>query len=225
MTVLSAIFYFLSQHSLLSYPLLILFWFGVGVLIAIRTRRPGWLLLGIFGFVGGMINIFTASSINALFLNAFGTVGSAVITHAEETSSQLNNQNIWRYDVVMTTADGRDVKTGFDTMSASLYPPRNRIDIPPTGERFVVKYIPGFARNIALMRDQSPFGRRLLVQEARIPVDRAANQLAASPANPDFQAEYRDALRTFLTAHAADAPAPLVNEYRTALAALEAGQR
>jgi len=118
--IISALLYFLSQHSLLSFPLITLFGLAVGAGMARWRKNPAWLALGIVGLVAGMINVFTGSSINAVFLNAYGTYGSAVVTHAEETSSQLNDQYIWAYDAVIKTADGRDVKTSFDTMSASL---------------------------------------------------------------------------------------------------------
>lgn len=222
MTVISAIFHFLSQHSLLSMPLFLLSGLAIGAVIARWRGNAGWLALGALGFVLGMVNVFTGSMTNALFLNAYGTYGSAVVTHAQETSSQLNDQNIWAYDVVMKTADGRDVKTGFDTMSASLYPVRNAINIPPVGERFVVKYIPGFERNIAIMQDESAFGKRLLVNEARGPVDRAAEQLAASPDNASFKQEYREVLKEFMRRHGNDAPAQLITRYQKQLDDIDA---
>jgi hypothetical protein len=90
-----------------------------------------------------MINIFTGHILNALFLNAYGTVGSAVVTYAEETSSQLNDQNIWAYDAVVKTADGEDVVAEFDAMSATVYPIRNEIRVPPSGRR------PGAGRRLS----------------------------------------------------------------------------
>jgi hypothetical protein len=115
------------------------------------------------------------------------------------------------------------VKTGFDTMSASLYPPRNAIQIPPKGERFVVKYIPGFERNIAIMRDESSFGKRLLVQEALKPVERAAAQVEASPDNAEFRREYREAIEKFLAGHADNAPPDLIARYRNELQRIRGG--
>lgn len=140
-----------------------------------------------------------------------------MITHEEETSSQLNDANIWKYDAVVRTEDGNDVKTGFDTMSASLYPPRNAIEIPPKGEWFVVKYIPGYERNIAIMRDESPYGRRLLLAEALAPVERAAAQVAASPDNPEFRREYREAIEAFLANHGQIVPPEQADHYRNKL--------
>ena len=223
MVVLSAILFFVSQHSLLSLPLWILAGFALGGAVSALLRRRRWMGLSVIGFVIGIANIFLGSMVNAIFLNAYGTYGTAVITHEEETSSQLNDSNIWEYDAVVRTADGRDVKTGFDTMSASLYPPRNAIQIPPKGERFVVKYIPGFERNIAIMRDESSFGKRLLVQEALKPVERAAAQVEASPDNAEFRREYREAIEKFLAGHADNAPPDLIARYRNELQRLRGG--
>lgn len=223
MVVLSAILFFVSQHSLLSLPLWILAGFALGGAVSALLRRRRWMGLSVIGFVIGIANIFLGSMVNAIFLNAYGTYGTAVITHEEETSSQLNDSNIWEYDAVVRTADGRDVKTGFDTMSASLYPPRNAIQIPPKGERFVVKYIPGFERNIAILRDESSFGKRLLVQEALKPVERAAAQVEASPDNAEFRREYREAIEKFLAGHADNAPPDLIARYRNELQRLRGG--
>lgn len=221
MIAISSILYFFSQHPFLSLPLLLFSFLALGGLLARLLNSAGWFALGAVGMVLGMLNIFTGSMVNAIFLNAYGTYGSAVLTHAEETNSTLNEQPIWAFDGVMQTADGQDVKIGFDTMSASLYPVRNQIDIPPVGERFVVKYIPGFERNVAIMRDESAFGKRLIVMDARAPVERAANQLAVSPGNESFKQEYRDALNHFLADYSQDAAPDLVEHYREALQSLD----
>jgi hypothetical protein len=220
MQILSAILYFVSQHPLLSMPLFVVLSACIATVVAIRRRNAKSFLLIVAGFVFGMVNIFTAHIANAVFLNAFGVTGSAVVTHERETNSQLNDQNIWAYDAVVRTADGKDVVTQFDTMSASIYPIRNEIRIPPVGERFVVKYVPGFARNIAIMSDQSDYGRRQVIDEDRGPVDKAAIQFSASPENPGFIAEYRKALTTFLAAHRNDADPMLVRDYEARLNAL-----
>ena len=217
MTTLSAFFFFISQHSLLSLPLWILAGFALGGTVSALRRNPAWMALSVVGFAIGLANIFLGSMANATFLNAYGAYGTAVITHEQETSSQLNDANIWEYDAVVRTADGKDVKTGFDTMSASLYPPRNAIEIPPKGERFVVKYIPGFERNIAIMRDESPFGKRLLLRRALEPVERAAAQVEASPDNADFRREYRVAIKAFLAGFAHTAPPDQIDHYRSEL--------
>ncbi|CAN7569730.1 hypothetical protein [Caulobacter sp. LjRoot300] len=220
MTILSAILYFLSQHPILSWPVLILVGALLGWAMATWRRNAGWYGLMGFFFFFGIANIFTGHIFNALFLNAFGETGAAVVTHSRETSSTLNDQPVWAYDAVLKTADGRDVVTGFTTMSASLYPITNEILIPPEGEMFVAKYIPGFPRNIAIMRDLSPYGKAYRVGMDRGPVDKAANQFAASPGNAAFIAEYRGALTAFLAKHRQDADPALVRDLEARLEAL-----
>jgi len=109
MTILSAIFFFLSQHPILSLPLLILAGLALGGISSRLFKRGGWVLLGSIGFVAGMANVFTGSMINGIFVNAYGVYGSAVITHEEETNSDLNDRPIWYYEAVVRTADGQDV--------------------------------------------------------------------------------------------------------------------
>ncbi|MBO9694725.1 MAG: hypothetical protein J7499_00840 [Sphingopyxis sp.] len=221
MVLLSKISYFLTYHPFWSWPLIV----AAGVLLThILARWSGsrrWHALILLFFIYGQINLFTAHIFNALLLEAFGVDGTAVITQSEETSSTLNDQSIWAYDAVIRTADGRDVVTRFDTMSASIYPITNTIFIPPQGERFAVRYIPGFPRNFVIMRDLSPYGKSYLIDEDRRPVEKAAAQFAASPDNRAFVAEYRDALMTFIDRHRGDADPALIRNYRAQLDALQ----
>lgn len=221
MVIASKISYFLTHHPFWSWLVIIV----VGVLLAHMTakwRGSGrWYMLILPFFIYGQINIFTAHIFNALLLEAFGVDGTAVITQSEETSSTLNDQSVWAYDAVLKTADGRDVVVQFDTMSASIYPITNTIFIPPQGERFVVRYIPGFPRNFAIMRDLSPYGKKYLIGEDRRPVEKAAAQFAASPENPAFVAEYRDALTTFINKHRNDTDPALIRNYQAQLDALQ----
>jgi len=220
MVILSSISYFLTHHPFLSWPVIIVTGTVLAFLLAKWTGSGRWYALILIFFIYGQINIFTAHIFNALFLEAFGVDGTAVITQSEETSSTLNDQNVWAYDAVMRTADGVDLVTQFDTMSASIYPITNAIHIPPKGETFVVRYIPGFPRNFVIMRDLSPYGRRYLLNEDRKPVEKAAAQFAASPGNKAFIAEYREALTTFIAKHGDDADPALIENYRAQLGAL-----
>ncbi len=173
------------------------------------------------GLVVAAVSPFFGSAVNAMFLNAAGTVGSAVIVHSEETSSTLNDSPIWYYEAVVRTADHRDVETSFDTMSAALYPWRNEILIPPDGERFVVKYVPGYPRNIAIMVDQSPYGRKCQIDRDREPVETAEAKLSAAPDNRQFRDDLKRELAGFIARHGADADPALLAGYRARLAALQ----
>jgi hypothetical protein len=217
MVILSAISHFLTHHPFWSWPMIVAIGALLGHGMAKWQGNGCWYLLMLPFFLYGPINIFTAHIFNALFLEAFGVNGTAVITQSEETSSTLNDQNIWAYDAVMRTADGHDVVTQFDTMSASIYPITNEILIPPEGERFVVRYIPGFPLNFVIMRDLSPYGKKYRIAEDRRPVEKAAAQFAASPSNKAFIAEYRKALTAFIAKHRDDAGPAVIEDYQARL--------
>lgn len=220
MYILSAISYLSTRHALLAIPVIVILSGGLGVVMMLSRRQSAWLLLFVFGFVFAVINVFTGHVVNALFLNAVGVTGSAVIVHSTETSSTLNDRNIWEYDVVLKTSDGHDIATKIDDMTASIYPIRNEILIPPEGQTFVAKYVPGFDRNFVIMSDQSEYGKERLIRQDLQPVEKAAAQLAVSPANPAFIEEYRVALRTFINAHRDDADRSLISDYERKLEAL-----
>ena len=222
MGALSAVFYFLGHHPILAMPVYPLAAWAIGALLARLTRWRGWLFLAVVGLVAGAVSPFFGSAVNAMFLNAVGTTGTAVIVHSEETSSTLNDNAIWYYQAVVRTADGRNVETDFDTMSAAIYPWRNEILIPPEGERFVVKYVPGYPRNIAIMADQSDYGRKRQIAQDREPVETAEAKLEAAPDDPRFRDDLKRALGAFIARHAADGDPALLAAYRARLAALEA---
>ena len=215
MAVLSAILYFFNHHFILAMPVIWVICTLVASTLAAWSKNKAWLGLAVVGMVAGILNPFFGSTVNGSFLNAFGTYGSAVITHVEQTNSQLNDQYIDAYEGVMRTAEGQDVKIEFDTMSATLYPWRNAIEIPPRGERFVVKYIPGFERNLVILRDESPYGQRILLRQAFQPVVRAKALMDASPDNTAFRHAYAEAAQRFLDQYGQVADARQVRVLRT----------
>jgi hypothetical protein len=115
------------------------------------------------------ISYFIVPFANAFFLNAFGTRGTAVIVHKQETNVMLNESYIWDYDAVLKTADAREVALQFSTTSVATYPIRNQILIPPENDPFIIKYVPGFERNIVVMCDESNYGKRRKVERDQAP--------------------------------------------------------
>lgn len=194
----------------------------MGILLTIWRNHGKWFfILPTFGFLAAMFNIFLTHYLNALFLNAVGTEGTAIVVYAEETNSTYNDRYIWEYEAVLKTSEGQDVVTNFTTMSASIYPLRNAILIPPKGEVFAAKYVPGFERNILIMSDTSDYGKRWIFNEDLKPVIKAESQLAASPTNPEFISEYRLALQAFIERHRDTSDPSLMRPYEQKLEALE----
>ncbi|MBW8811039.1 MAG: hypothetical protein JF591_19975, partial [Lysobacter sp.] len=110
MVVVSSILYFLSHYPIWSFWLILLGGIGLGLLVSMWRAGSGWAWLSLGGLLFAQANIFTGSFLNAAFLNACGTRGTAVIVQESPTSSTLNDNPVWEYAAVLRTADGRDVK-------------------------------------------------------------------------------------------------------------------
>jgi hypothetical protein len=87
MVILSAVLYFFTQHPMLAMLALLIAGLSAGALLAELRGHRGWYSLIIPFYLFSQINFFTGHVLNALFLNAFGTTGSAVIVHSRETNS------------------------------------------------------------------------------------------------------------------------------------------
>lgn len=191
MKILSMLFYFFAHHGAWSFFVLLI----TGIIISFWRRSIFYVVLS---FILSIANVFTGQFVNAAFLAHFGVRGSAVVTLEKETSSTLNDSAIWDYDVVVQTADGKDVVTDFSTTTASIYPIRNEIIIPPRGERFIVKYIPGFERNIVIMRDESPYGIQRKIAENLQPLYKAQGEYNSNTKNESFRKAYVQALQDYI---------------------------
>ncbi|WP_057918723.1 hypothetical protein [Lysobacter antibioticus] len=222
MAIPSAVLYFISQHPYWSFPLILGLCNLPAVWLYQRSGSSRWLWWCFVGWLAAFANIFVGRLANTSFLEAFGSEGTAVIVGSEPAQASFNEQPIWNYTAVLRTADGRDLKIGFDTLTASLYPLGDRFLVPPQGERFVVRYIPGFERNIAIIAERSEFGKRQRLVEAQAALDQAAAQWALSPRNAQFVHEYREALRSFLQAHRGDIDPALAETLERRRAALDA---
>jgi hypothetical protein len=217
MVILSATLYFINHHPGLAALAMSGIGLGVGTLLAMWRRQVLWCGLVLPFFLLSSISYFIAPFANAVFLNAFGTRGTAVIVHKQETNEMLNESYIWDYDSVLKTADGRELALQFSTSSVAIYPIRNEILIPPENDPFIVKYIPGFERNIVILCDESNYGKQRKVERDRAPIEKAAGQYAVSPTNQAFIKEYRAALQAFLRKHRDDADPDLLEDYQQEL--------
>ena len=228
MITISAVLYFLSRH-----PIWVILCGVATIMIgaispalsetlrAIVNENPFWMGVILIPLLFGILNLFTISRINAAFLNRFVASGSAVITRARQTSAKLNEEYIWVYDALLKTADGSDVKLTLNSMTVCIYPPGNEAGIPPTGERFYVKYTPGFERNVVILSETSTYGKRSAMQLASADVNHARLRLEANTDNAAFRQEFHDVLEAFLKQYGSAVHPAVVRRYRAELRGLE----
>jgi hypothetical protein len=90
MAILSAALYFINHHPGLATLAMSGIGLGAAALLAIWRRQVLWCVLVIPFFLLNSISYFIAPFANALFLNAFGTRGTAVIVHKQEAGKRMN---------------------------------------------------------------------------------------------------------------------------------------
>lgn len=194
MIFLSRILYFISHHGFYTILLIILLF----VFIAYITRRALFLIAIIpLSIANGVASQF----LNAWFLNKYGVRSTAIITSDVETNSTLNDEYIHDYEAIVQKPDGKYITTHFSTTSAAIYPIENGIHIPPQGEHFPVKYIPGFEQNIVILYYESGQGQSRLRYERQEPINTARIKYEADPRNKAFIEEYLEALKAYTAAY------------------------
>ncbi|WP_339208362.1 hypothetical protein MHH56_11620 [Paenibacillus sp. FSL K6-3182] len=226
MYIISAVLYFLTHHPFWSLLIILFFSFAMGIFLSIWRNHGKWFfILPCLGLLAAILNIFVTHYLNSLFLNAVGTESTAIIVYAEETNSLYNDQYVWKYEAVLKTSEGQDMEVSFTTMSASIYPLRNAILIPPKGEVFVAKYVPGFERNLLIMSDKSEYGKKWIINKDLKPIIKAEAKLATNSANSKFISQYRQALQEFIEKHRNGPDPALIRQYEQKLEVLEATER
>jgi hypothetical protein len=141
--------------------------------------RPIWILAPI---LYGILNLVLGPRLINIAIYHLGVAGGAVVTATHGTSSQYNNQNIYRHDMLMRTVEGEVVKTGFDTDDFNVYPDHNAVIYPGVGDAFTVRYLSHFPKDFVIVaNDQSPWATRLRCRSLNTAAESAGEALAFAP--------------------------------------------
>lgn len=154
-----------------------------------RRKARGFILIPIcVGFA--VINLIFGSEISGIVIYHFGAEGQATITGSHSTGVVYNNQNVRRHDVLLKTADGHVVETGFEDDDFNVYPAHNETLYPSEGDGFNVRYLQRFPQDFVILgEDDSPWAHDVRCAKLGSAHAEAEQKLKFAP---DVQA-YRDA--------------------------------
>jgi hypothetical protein len=151
-------------------------------------RRAG--LAGV-GVALGIVNLIFGTSIAAVLIYHAGVAGSAIVTASHATAVQYNNHDVRGYTVLIRTAEGKVVETGFDDDDFNVYPPHNATIYPAKGDVFTVRYLKHAPQTFVIVADDdSPWAHRLRCDVLRKAVSDATAKADFAPASIDYKEAY-----------------------------------
>jgi hypothetical protein len=165
-----------------------------------RQRKGGRAGIGVgCGFLLGFPLVFGlaffGSGISTRLIHRYGVDGEALVTGQFDTDTMYNDQQVYGYNVLIRSKDGRTVETSFRTDSFNVWPPRNAVTYPATGARFTARYLPDHPTDfIILSDDNSQWARGVRCGELEGKMSEASSKAGFAGGDPKYRQQYRDAV-------------------------------
>jgi hypothetical protein len=145
------------------------------------------------------LNVFFGTDVAAHMVHAFGEKGSATITGTYGTSTQYNDHDVVGYHVLLKTADGKVVETGFEDDDFNIYPPKNSVVYPDVGDHFSVYYLRWFPEDFVIVdNDDSPWATALRCRAMNKDVQEANAKYEFDRGSERYRAAYIDSINRLL---------------------------
>jgi hypothetical protein len=124
-----------------------------------------------------------------------GVAGSAIVTASYETDVQYNRHDVRGYTVLIRTAEGRVVETGFEDDDFNGYPPHNATTYPARGDVFTVRYLKHAPRTFVIVADDdSPWAHGLRCYVLGRTVSDATAKAHFAPEDASYKEAYARAI-------------------------------
>jgi hypothetical protein len=154
--------------------------------------RDGLIVLSI---VVAVVNLVFGTDIADRLIYHAGVSGSAIVTAQHQTATQYNNHDVQGYTVLIRTADGNVVETGFEDDDFNVYPPHNMTTYPGQGDVFTVRYLKHAPRTFVIVAgDDSPWAHGIGCYTLTKAVSDASTKADFALENADYKAAYARAV-------------------------------
>ena len=148
-----------------------------------------------------VVNLVAGTWVSTWLVYHLGEAGSATITASRPTGTVYNNHFVRAYDVLIRTAEGPVVETGFADDDFNIYPQHNLTRYPAGGDRFTVRYLRHYPKNFVIVGDDgSPWAHGLVCDRLEQQVQDAVAKNNFAPDSAAYRAAMEAAQRTLQTA-------------------------
>lgn len=146
------------------------------------------------------INFFLGETIFKKVVNTVGVETSAIVGKVYRTSTIYNHRRLYEYEVYIQTEGGKNEKVIVDDMYVPYVGKYADIfhSYPETGEKVIVKYIPGFPRFFVILTERiTPYIARVLCNYGWTNYNEKKKLFDSMP-NEETAKEYKNVLITLL---------------------------
>lgn len=184
-------------HVAIAAPLLLL---GGIITVSLASKLVVRLLgvLMILLFPLGLASVFFGSSIAAPLVARYGEAGTGVVVSSGPTSTIMNHRQVYHFAVLLRSASGQTMETGFDSDFFNLYPaPANgEFRYPGRGERFAVKYLKGHPDTFVILTNApSPYADARQCEALQDRLDAAQRAYDFAPTQRRYRLELANAIK------------------------------
>jgi hypothetical protein len=181
------IYFFATSKFLTLFLAIVVVPVVVGLSVWKRRLAKYYAVLPVLAFA----NLFFGTDIAAHIVHGNGEKGSATITGSYDTSTVYNDHNVVGYHVLLRTAEGKVVETSFEDDDFNIYPPKNSVVYPGTGDRFTVYYLRSFPKDFVIVdNDDSPWATALRCGRLRNEVREANAKYEFDRSNANYRTNY-----------------------------------
>lgn len=148
------------------------------------------------------VNVFAGHCLNVLLIHKTGETGEAKMTGSHATSTQYNNHDVMRHDVLLKTQSGHVVETSFRDDDFNVYPFHNSVTYPQEGDVFHVSYLKHFPTAfIIISNDSSPWANDLKCRSLHRDLLELRRKYEFDRSNKGYQDAYIKMIQLYILNH------------------------
>lgn len=188
--------YWIAAYKIVFFFICLFLSLALGFLIRNKKAKMLSALPGIIAF----LNMFLGASQASKLIYRYGEKGQGKVVAMEQTSSQYNDQWIYKYSVLLRKADGSIVETAFYSDDFMMYPvPDNGYNYPAEGMEFELRYVKSKPGAFVIVTDgESAYSQQQRCTEAVIQMSTAKSKYDFDTASPAYKKEYLNGIQRYL---------------------------
>lgn len=144
-----------------------------------------------------ILNLIFGARISNHLINKHGEPGTGVVLREETTNNLYNEEPVYRYPVLLITAEAKKVETYFETNDFNVYPNSGSARYPAVGEEFNLKYLEKNPNRFVILANEGNYSDVLNCQALREAMNEAEIKMNFDEGNEAFEEAFEQAKEVY----------------------------